>query len=466
MRSILLFCAMAPFLLVSGVHAEEAAGDWGGLLAGSLRVVVHIKKSGAEGYTAVLESPDQGDAMIPVDTVKAGPDGLSFTVSRVKGSYVGHWDASKRAWEGIWDQGRPMPLEFKRVDAAGVKAMAPKRPQEEAIERSAKSFASRSVSFENAKGTARLAGTLSLPEGKGPFPAVLLVAGSGPQTRDEAVAGHRIFMVLADALNRRGLAVLRYDKRGVGASKGDYAAATSADFEDDAQAAVEFLKSDGEVDPRHLGIIGHSEGGTIAPAVAVRDPAVSFIVLLAGPGLRGDKLLTEQQALIAAADGMPADKVARLRDFVGRSLAALAKAPDREQAEDIARRAAARGKALGIPGIENVEALVKMVTEPWFLYFLKDDPAPVLRKVRVPVLALGGSLDLQVAPDSNLAAIREALKGNPGATVRELPGLNHLFQKAHTGSPLEYGTIAETMDPSALGAIGDWILGQVRSPAR
>lgn len=458
MRILTALCLIGSCLCVSASHAEEAAGDWGGVLAGTLRIVVHIKKVGAHGYSGILVSLDQGDSKIPLDMVTASGDHLAFSAASIMGSYKGHWDSTKRGWVGTWSQTQSLPLELKRLDEAGIRALRSKRPQEDAIAKASKVFRSREVTFDSAHGSVRIAGTLSFPEGKGPFPALVQISGSGPNTRDEEVASHKIFYVLADYLNRRGLAVLRYDKRGVGASKGTYAGATTEDFEEDAQAAVEFLKSDREIDPKNIGLLGHSEGGLIAPAVAVRDPSVSFVVLLSAPGIRGDKLITEQIALITAAEGMPPAQVAREKEFFGKLYAAIVGASTRGEAEKIARTMEAQGKEEKIPGTEDPDAAVKAITDPWFLYFLKYDPAPMLRLVKVPVLALAGSLDLQVPPDTNLPAIREALKGNSGATVRELDGMNHLLQKAQTGSPIEYGRIEETVDPEVLGIIGDWIL--------
>lgn len=449
-------------LCVSSAFAERAVGDWGGTLAGTLRLVVHIKKDGTGSYSGMLESVDQGDSKIPLDGIKASNDHLFFTAPEVKGNYDGKWDVSTQTWVGSWSQGKPLALTLKRMDASGVDALMPKRPQEEAIAKAAKAFRSREVIFPGAHSGPELAGTLSLPDGEGPFPGVILVSGSGRNTRDEVVSNHKIFYVLAEYLNRRGLAVLRYDKRGVGASKGSFDGATTEDFANDAQGAVEFLKTEGDVDPKRIGMLGHSEGGLIVPAVAARDASASFVVLVSAPGVRGAELMTDQLALISAADGMAPSKVALERDFHQKLFDAVAASTSRGEAEKIVRDMAAQGRRQNISGADHPDDAVKWITDPWFLYFLKYEPAPALRQIKIPVLALAGSLDLQVPPAANVPALREALKGNPDATILQIDGMNHLLQKCRTGSPIEYGQIEETMDPKALEAIGDWIVAHCK----
>lgn len=455
----LSFMAMA-----TSAGASPIDGIWLGTLgtgSGALRVQLVIKSDSAGRHLGTLDSPDQNGWGMECSEIEFHDNTFTLKVPSVGGRWAGILSKGGETLSGIWNQGTPMPLNFTR-QAAALSPTPPKRPQEDAIAKASRDFRSREVTFGSARAGIRLAGSLTLPAGNGPFPAVVLVSGSGPNTRDEVVDHHKIFYVLADYLNRRGLVVLRYDKRGVGASKGTYGGATTEDFVDDAEGAVEFLKSDGEVDPKSIGILGHSEGGLIAPEVAVKDSSVAFVVLLAGPGISGAKLMPEQEALILAADGMPPDQADRVKEYNGKLFAAVAAAGTRGEAEQIVRSMVAQAKEQKIPGTEDPDAAVKWITDPWFLYFLKYDPAPTLRLVKVPVLALAGSLDLQVPPAVNLPVIRDALKGNPGATVRELDGMNHLFQKARTGSPLEYGQIEETMDPEALRIIGNWIMAHCR----
>jgi pimeloyl-ACP methyl ester carboxylesterase len=249
--------------------------------------------------------------------------------------------------------------------------------------------------------------------------------------------------------------VLRVDDRTMGGSTGDVLHATTADFATDVEAGVAFLKTRADVDPRKIGLIGHSEGGLIAPMVAARNPAVAFIVMLAGPGLRGDEIILEQQRLVAKAMGTSADQVEKQ----GRQQRALIKAVMNGPS---ARTAAAAILVQGGMPTQQAEAAAEQTASPWFRYFLAYDPIPALKKVKVPVLALGGSLDLQVPAEADLAAIRVALKDNPDVTVAELPGLNHLFQTAKTGAPSEYREIEETIAPIALRTVGDWILAHTR----
>jgi hypothetical protein len=299
----------------------------------------------------------------------------------------------------------------------------------------------------------RLAGTLTLPEGKGPFAAVVLIAGSGANGRDEKVFGHAPFLVLADHLTRHGVAVLRFDKRGVGQSTGDFAAATTADFAADAEAGAAYLRSRPEIDRRRIGLIGHSEGGVIAPMVAERDPAIAFLVLMAGPGVRGDRIIMAQTRAIAAASGAPPAALEAGEARQRRFLDVLMAAKDQAAAET-----AVRGMLEGRMPDAAVEAQVKVAASPWYRSYIAYDPAPALRRLRIPVLALIGSKDLQVPPDQNLPALRAALAGDPRAEVAELPGLNHLFQPATTGSPAEYGQIEQTLSLIALDRISSWIL--------
>ena len=305
----------------------------------------------------------------------------------------------------------------------------------------------------DAAGGARLAGTLAAPSGPGPFPAVLLINGSGPNDRDETIYGHKPFLVIADALTRRGLVVLRLDKRGVGASTGASRDLTTADYAADTKLALSWLRHRPEVDPARVGLLGHSEGAEIAPMVAADDPKVAFLVLLAAPGVPGDQLLLAQnRALLQSQGGTPAQVAAAAS--ANRDIYDIAKSDlptDQARTQVIARLSQA-----GAPSnVSNM--LASQGLSPWVRWFLRHDPRPDLAKLRVPALVLEGSLDQQVLANQNLPELRSALANDPKATVTELPGLNHLFQTARTGSPKEYATIEETFAPSALALIVDWV---------
>jgi len=458
----LMFAAAALALLAGGAaRAEDAAGDWAGVIAGQLHVVIHLAK-GADGKLGgVMESVDQGDVKIPIGTVDATPNHLKFTVPQVNGSYDGAWDDAKTQWTGTWSQGQSIALDLHRATAADMAVQ--KRPQEDAIDKGPLPYVNEAVAFANAAAAGvTLKGTLSKPAGPGPFPTVVLISGSGPNTRDENVFNHKIFLVIADYLNRQGLAVLRYDKRGVGESTGSYAAATSADFISDADAAVAYLKTRTDVDAKHIGLVGHSEGGLIAPAVAAADSGVSFVVLMSGPGVRGDRVLLVQGDLIARAEGVPEATIALGHAQRAQAFAIIEASSDAADAKARLEAVAAKAVAAGQLKQDVADRSIAELTSPWMYSFLRYDPAPALQKVRVPLLALGGSLDLQVEPKENLAAIKAALKADKDVTVTELPGLNHLFQDTKTGAFSEYSTIEETVSPVALKTIGDWISAHVK----
>lgn len=450
--------ALSCVLTASRVFSEEAAGDWGGLLAGQLHIIVHVTKNTEGRYGASLESPDQGAFILQAENVEVSQDHLAFSIPKLGGRYDGAWDANQKAWVGMWKQGQSLPLSLSRLNAKAVSALRPKRPQEDAITSAPRPYQQYDVTFDNPSAKVRLAGTFSVPEGIGPFPGVVLICGSGPHTRDEDVFTHRTFLVLADALNRRGVAVLRYDKRGVGDSTGDFEAATSVDFASDVDAAVDFLNSRPEVDKNRIGLIGHSEGGAIAPSVAVRNRSLAFSVLLAGPAMRIDKLTVLQEALLAKAAGSPDDLIARHKAFSEKLYTALMATKTSEEALSIAKAFVARAVADNLLPADAADATVRQVTSPWFRQALGYDPVTTLRKLKTPVLVLNGSLDLQVPSRENLALMRTALKDNKGATIIELPNLNHLFQTAKTGSPAEYSQIEETISPAALKVITDWVM--------
>jgi hypothetical protein len=318
-------------------------------------------------------------------------------------------------------------------------------------------YVERDVQFSNPVGHVQLAGTLSVPSGKGPFPSVVLISGTGQNTRDEDVWGHKVFLVLADAFARQGIAVLRYDKRGVGGSTGNYNAATTVDFTSDAEAAITWLKTQPEIDPHRAGVLGHSEGGIIAPAVAAKQKSVAFVVMIAGPTIRGDKLFVLQSAMTAKTYGAPDSYIAKRKIFDQTLYDAIIAAPTEIVALARAKAIVLQGVADKVVDPDEAKTLAQDDTRPWERYFLAYDPAPTLASLKIPVLALNGSLDVQVPAKEDVASAREALKGSPNATVIELPGMNHLLQEAKTGSPNEYNDIEETMSPAALKIIVDWV---------
>ena len=426
-------------------------GDWDGRLdagALTLRIVLHVHTAGNETVTTV-DSPDQNATGLAAAVTLTG-DHVSFTAQGAPGAFEGDLSADGAALAGRWSGA---PLSFVRR-TAGAAAPAPNRPQTPV-----KPYPYREdlVTFDNPAARVRLAGTLTVPPGRGPFPAVALIAGSGPHARDETIFGHALFLVLADHLTRHGIAVLRFDKRGVGQSGGDAATATSRDLASDAEAAVIWLKARPEVDPHHIGLIGHSEGGVIAPMVAEADRGVAFLVLMAGSAVPGDQIIMAQSRAIAAAAGAPPAALEAQGAIERKFLDAVMAAKDQASAQ---AAALAVLKAAGMPEA-TAEVQARAGSSDWYRFFLAYDPAPALHRLRIPVLALIGSKDLQVPADLNLPVLRDALKSDPGADVRELPGLNHLFQTARTGAPSEYGEIEETLSPAALAVITRWITERV-----
>lgn len=449
-----------PLNMVGGEAPPAAVvrgldGEWDGVLDASgvkLRLVFHVKTSPEGGTLASMDSIDQNARALPVQSIRRAGSKVTLALDPALGAeFDGTLSPNGESIAGTWSQnGRNLPLTLTRR-APGQKEPVLFRPQ---TPTGSVPYRAEDVVYDNsAAPDVRLAGTLTLPEGRGPFPAVLLIAGSGPNDRDEEIFGHKPFLVLADHLTRQGIAVLRYDKRGVGQSSGDYAAATSNDFAADADAGVLYLRKRPEIDPRRIGLVGHSEGGIIAPMVAEKDPAVAFLVLMAAPAVRGDQIIMAQTRALAAAAGAPGSLLTANAAIERQYLDAVMSAKDGESAEHTARQIL---KKLGMPEAA-IAAQAKDAGSDWYRFFLNYDPAPALAYLRQPVLAIIGSKDLQVTPDENLPALKEALKSSRDSEVVELPGLNHLFQTAKTGALSEYGEIEETISPRALDLITRWI---------
>lgn len=463
---------VSPVGAVAQDAAGSLAGTWAGTLdtgAARLTIVFHVERADDGTLRGSMDSPDQGATGIPLSGVSIEGRAVRLDVAVAGGGFSGTLAEGGDAIRGTWTQGpASLPLELARSAAAP----APARPQEP---KPPLPYTTVEVTFPNPAAGIELAGTLTLPA-LDAYPGVVLVSGSGPQDRDETVMGHRPFLVLADHLTRNGIAVLRFDDRGVGRSGGDFATATSEDFASDALAALAFLRSGGPIPITFAGIAGHSEGGLIAPMAASRSADVSFVVMLAGPGVPGRDIILAQGERIGRAAGTPQPVL----DFNGRIQSGLAdvvaREPDTARAatlmralidEEVAAAPPALRQQLGQAfGPDAAAQAVAQFNTPWFRYFLGHDPRPDLERVRVPVLALIGEKDMQVPADQNVGEIRAALQrgGNRDATVRVLPGLNHLFQTATTGVPSEYAMIEETMSPIALEAVTRWILE--RAPAR
>jgi pimeloyl-ACP methyl ester carboxylesterase len=443
-------------------YGQDVAGLWLGTLRvgpSELRLALHIARTGT-GFTGTLDSIDQGASGIPLSAIAQEGRNIRIEIQRLGGLYVGSIDESGNQISGTWTQAFDLPLTFTRTaklpDSAGMQE--PKRPYP---------YDEVEVSYENKQAGVKFAGTLTLPRTGAPHPAVLLITGSGPQDRDESFGGHKPFLVLADFLTRRGIAVLRVDDRGVGGSTGSVDAGTTDEFAGDALAGVAYLKSRREIDPERIGLIGHSEGGIVASLAAARSRDVALIVLLVGPGVPGSQVMIGQSYAGARAMGASEEGAAMNRDLTQLMLDAVMHEKDPAAAERRFEQHLAALMSTWSEAQKNamaalrpqLQAQMRAVSTPWFRAFVTLDPKAALARVTAPVLALNGDLDTQVLPRENLAAIVDTLEegGNPDYTVVRLAGLNHLFQTAKTGAMDEYARIAETIAPAALETIGDWI---------
>lgn len=441
------------------------AGVWEGAIQGpggklDVRLELRLEE---DGWAGTIDIPAQGAFGLPLGEVVVDSPRLRFAIAGVPGDPSFDGELFDDGIAGTFTQrGQRLPFHLHRTTGE-----ARSRPQDPAGE---VPYRREEVRF--AADGVELAGTLTLPEGDGPFPAVVLVSGSGAQDRDGEIMGHRPFLVLADHLTRRGIAVLRTDDRGVGGSQGNLAAATSSDLAGDALAAVHYLRQRPEVAWRRIGLLGHSEGALVAPLAASRSSDVRFLILLAAPGVPGRQLLPLQTREIALATGAPEGTVERQVALLEEGLdLVVSGAPDEEVRRglfEVARRQLEL--AGGRPGDAVTDATlsqeVELMLTPWFRFFLTYDPRQALRRIDVPVLALQGELDLQVDPDQNLPQVSAALAqaGDEDVTIRRLPGLNHLFQTAVTGAPSEYFQIEETLAPEVLDLVTSWILERYGGP--
>lgn len=466
---ILLLLSLIPGL-ARAAEPAAAGGHWEGEINlprnQVLQVMVDLEQAG-DTWKGTIDIPAQGAKDLPLEQIAVDGPKVRFVITGVPGAPTFEGALENNEIKGTFTQGGgsvPFRLGRQAVELA-------RRPQEP---KPPFPYTAEEVTYKN--GEVTLAGTLTIPPGDGPFPAVVLITGSGAQDRDETVLGHKPFLILSDHLSRHGIAVLRVDDRGVGGSTGSTKDSTTADFAQDALAGVRFLKAHAKIASAKIGLLGHSEGGVIAPLAASQSPDVAFIVLLAGTGMPAPELLIAQSELISRADGMPEDDIRKESEAL-REMIRILKTEKDPAARDAKLREASR-QALAVASEQDVkdaggaeafvDSQVKRMDTPWFRFFIDHDPRPALKKVTVPVLALNGALDLQVPVDMNLPVIEKVLKesGNQDVTAKSLPGLNHLFQHAKTGSPTEYTQIEETMAPEVLQMISGWISERFAAPGK
>ena len=457
-----LFLFITAGTVMSQRSLKDIEGPWTGTLkegGAELSMVFKFTMTEADTVKATLDVPAQGAVDLPLGRVTFTDDTLTVDAPMIKGQYRGVF-SDNSTLTGTWIQlGKKYPLDLKK-NAAPVTYNRPQEPVKPYP------YKEEEVTFRNNVQNFDLAGTLTLPEGPGPFPAVVMITGSGQEDRNETVFAHKPFLVIADYLTRNGIAVLRYDDRGFGESKGNAANATSLSFADDAAAAVTYLLGRPEINPKKIGLAGHSEGGLIAPIVASKNKNIAFIVSLAGPGVSGYDILSKQTRDVLVASGSSEKEVEEAWSTNSNLFKIVMAQPDQRKAAKEAMEWYSKDlDAKGLTPDERRDKIaafaqgIGQVNNPWMRYFLSTDPAVFWKEVKCPVLALNGDKDLQVNYEQNLPVIKAAVNsgGNKKVKTVIMPGHNHLFQHCTTGAPAEYSTIEETFSPEALDIITKWI---------
>jgi pimeloyl-ACP methyl ester carboxylesterase len=451
---LVLSLSAASALPALAQPAPGLTGDWSGTLVG-LTITAHLQDPAGGPRIATLDVPAQNAQGLPlVFSTKA--DSVYLRLAVANALFAGRRSADGQSLVGLWQQrGQFIPFMLRRVAAGAAAGLL--RPQ---VPKPPFPYKSEEVTFTNPKAAMKLGGTLTVPAGKGPFPAVALLTGSGPEDRNSTVFGHQPFAVLADYLTRRGVAVLRFDDRGVGQSGGTLAGTTSADYATDALAALAFLRARPEVKPRKVGLVGHSEGGTAAIGAAGQPLGPDMLILLAAPGLPGDELIVQQALALSKAHGIDSIQLMYIEQAQRQVIDIVQQTPDNAQAHNKLQPLLNATKSTDPATLSLIEKQIELLASPGYRHLLADRPATTLPRVQCPVLAVGGSKDLQVPAAANLAALTKGLQAghNRDVTTRVLPGLNHLFQTAPTGAPSEYGTLEETFAPAALQVVGDWLV--------
>ena len=449
LRTILLSILLA-FMAMSAKAQIE--GYWKGELdlgVQKLEMAFDIKAA-ENGFSATLDVPAQGAFDIPVDEITFQEGQLQLKMNAMGASYSGILKDS--AIEGSFTQrGMTFPLNLAKTEKKEQQKARPQDPQPPF------DYRIEEVSFTNEKEGNTLTGTLTIPKGKGSFPAMVLVSGSGQENRDEELMNHRPFWVIADYCARHGVAVLRYDDRGMGGSTGEVENATSLDFSYDAEAAFDFLRKQKHIDASRVGILGHSEGGIINFMVSARRPEVAFLVSLAGPSVNGIEVLKVQGEAIYRAQGLPEEAIAFSSATNNQLYGIIEQSENREEADSLLRQLV---KGWGY-NEELTDQTVGQLASPWMYYFLKYDPTEAIVKTTCPALLLNGSKDLQVIASQNLPAYEKIIAehSKTNLTLHELPDLNHLFQHCETGSPNEYFEIDETISVEVLEMIVGFVKG-------
>ena len=453
------FLTIAFFFCFSNLFSQKIIGSWAGELAVSgtkLPLVFTIKQNGADLITT-MDSPMQGAKDLPTDNTSFIDNELRIDAKKFGISYKGKFE--HETINGTFSQGgASMPLILSRKKEGESIIKRPQTPQPPF------NYNIEDVTFTNPTDKNTLAGTLTAPSDKKDFPVVVLISGSGQQNRNSEIFGHKEFWVIADDFAKKGIGVLRVDDRGTGDSNGATLTMTTENFAGDTNAAVEFLAQKGY---GNIGLIGHSEGGIIAPMVASQNSKVKFIVSMAGPGIPTDELLLLQSNAIAKASGAT-DEELKSNEAANRKIYSFVKNyKGNDLNGEVKKIVIAQMQILPKeqqPSSDEIEKIAeeesKKISIPWFSYFMKINPDVYWSKLKIPVLAINGSKDLQVIPNENLSGIKASLEKakNKHFETLEFPNLNHLFQEAKTGSIEEYAQIEQTIAPQVLDKMSSWIL--------
>ncbi|QHI37072.1 Esterase EstD [Kordia antarctica] len=450
---------LAFFLATVIASAQEISGTWKGeLKIQGMELPLAFNISETDGtYTTTMDSPMQNAFGIPTNGTTFKDNELIILQTQSGIEYTATF--TDETFKGIFKQGgQEYPLDLIK----GEKNVKKDKPQEP---KKPYPYVSEEVTFKNATaGNIKFAGTLTLPKDVKNPPVVILITGSGAQNRDQELLGHKTFLVLSDHLTRQGIAVLRYDDRGTAKSEGDFSVATSFDFASDVEAAMTYLQTRNDVvDVNKIGLVGHSEGGLIAPIVAARNKNVAFCVLLAGPGVSGKEILLTQGKKAAELEDYPASDIAISQEISAKIYDICADYKGEASKEKIAALfQELKGKMTSEKAQRELtdtalKGQLKMITSPWMRAFLGYNPQTSLKKVTCPILAVNGEKDFQVLPALNLNAIEKGLKNNSDVTIKQFKDLNHLFQTSETGALSEYAKIEETFAPVALNYVSEWI---------
>ncbi len=454
MKKILVIAAL---LLLNATQAQQFVGNWIGKIAVQglkMPLIFRIQEKNGQ-FSATMDSPSQNVNGIPFQEVRITSNRIVLNQPNLGVQYDGTY-VNDSLYGNFTQNGVSYPLNMARL--VGEYTGIAKRPQEP---KPKFKYRIQEVVIENSAEKVKLAGTLTIPKGKGPFPAVVLISGSGPQNRDSEILGHKPFWVIADYLSSNGIAVLRCDDRGVGKSTGNFSTATSANFASDAQAILTFLRKQPQINPTKTGILGHSEGGMIAPIAVAADPANGFLILLAAPGIPIDSLMLLQNQLVLRSQGESESKIQQYSDFNRACYRLLKSNVDAYELDHQMELLIQKNYPDSALKAENIRPLIQQFTSPWFRYFINYNPDVYLQQIHTPVLVIQGDKDLQVSPIENMKGIEASItsNGNKHVELHLVPNKNHLFQTTTTGKVEEYGELEETFSVEVLEIIKNWILG-------